>query len=94
GDMLELGRKAVQLHKDMGVVAADMDVDILYAVGQHNEDYATGFYGDKVVCGDDADEIVEHLRGVVKAGDWVLVKGSRGMRMERVVAALSGGGAS
>ena len=89
GDMLELGEHATALHHDMGVLAADLGVDVLYAVGQHREAIASGFYGDRVICGEDALEITGHLTSLVQPGDWVLVKGSRGMRMERVVHALT-----
>ncbi len=89
GDMLELGPDASNLHREVGVLAADMGVDILYAVGKHNAEIASGFYGDNVVCANDADEITSHLTSIVRPDDWVLVKGSRGMRMERVVHALS-----
>ena len=42
------------------------------------------------MCGDDVPEILPHLSKQLRRGDWVLVKGSRGMRMERVVQALLG----
>ena len=90
GDMRELGAEAARLHAEIGRVAADVEVDALYAVGRHADDYATGFDGGKIVCGDDVPEILPHLSKQLRRGDWVLVKGSRGMRMERVVQALLG----
>jgi len=91
GDMLELGDNAGELHRDVGVLAADVGVDVLYAIGQYNQDVAAGYYGDTIVCASDADEISHHLASYAKAGDWILVKGSRGMKMERVVHALTVG---
>ncbi len=90
GDMRELGHGAPALHTELGALAGDLGVDALYAVGRHAEDYATGYAGDRVVCGDDVPDVVAHLTKTVRKGDWVLVKGSRGMRMERVVEALVG----
>jgi UDP-N-acetylmuramoyl-tripeptide--D-alanyl-D-alanine ligase len=88
GDMLELGDGASALHRDIGMLASDLGVDALFAVGRYSDDYASGYDGDKVICGGDVPEILDQLLMTVKKGDWVLVKGSRGARMERVVEAL------
>jgi UDP-N-acetylmuramoyl-tripeptide--D-alanyl-D-alanine ligase len=89
GDMLELGDESASLHYDMGVLAADVGVDVLYAVGNYNKDLASGFYGDTVVCATDAAEITHQVAATAQPGDWILIKGSRGMKMERVVHALT-----
>ncbi len=88
GDMRELGPSAATLHEEIGGVAGDLGIDALYAVGRYAENVATGYAGDRVVAAENAGEIVGHLMKTVRRGDWVLVKGSRGMRMERVVEAL------
>ncbi len=89
GDMRELGERAPSLHEHVGAHAAAVEVDALFAVGRHAEDLARGF-GDGVVCASDCAAILEPLARFVRAGDWVLVKGSHSLRMERAVQALLG----
>lgn len=98
GDMLELGERAADLHRDAGAHAAAAGVDALVAVGDHADDVARGFAeglemsggegAPPVVCAT-REEAFEHLRDTLRPGDAVLVKGSRGMRLEMVVGALA-----
>lgn len=92
GDMFELGESAASLHHDVGRRAAQSGPARLYACGENAGAVAEGarsagmdaaciFTGEK---GAIADDLVEQLT----AGDWLLVKGSRGMTMESVVAAV------
>ena len=92
GDMLELGRQAPSLHRQVGALAAKSGISRLYACGKHAESVAAGarnaglpeansFTGSR-------EEIIEDLIACLKPGDWILVKGSRGMAMEKVVAGL------
>jgi len=92
GDMLELGAHAAALHRQVGQMAARSGVQRLYLFGPHAQDAAEGarsgdlapeaiFVGTKEDIGAD---IIRHLQ----TGDWVLVKGSRGMAMETVVEAI------
>jgi UDP-N-acetylmuramoyl-tripeptide--D-alanyl-D-alanine ligase len=92
GDMLELGIHAPVLHEQIGRIAGDIKVSRLYAAGSHAGNVADGalaagmskeniFLGTK-------EQILSDLNYWLKAGDWVLVKGSRGMGMEQVVQGL------
>ncbi|MFP4444879.1 MAG: UDP-N-acetylmuramoyl-tripeptide--D-alanyl-D-alanine ligase [Desulfosudaceae bacterium] len=92
GDMYELGRGAREMHRQIGRRAAERGVDKIFAVGEFAGAVAEGalaggmppadiFLGDKA-------EINGRLLDMVGAGDRVLVKGSRGMAMETIVAAL------
>ena len=92
GDMLELGRAEKQAHRVVGRRAADV-ADLVIAVGQRArvigaEALALGMATDRVPLVDDAPAAVPILEGIIQAGDVVLVKGSLGMRMDRIVAAL------
>ena len=90
-DMLELGPEAESLHADVGRAAAERGVQLLVAVGElsaRTAEAAREAGVPQVVHCDDADAAIRELRKLVCAGDLVLVKGSRGMRMERAVQAL------
>jgi UDP-N-acetylmuramoyl-tripeptide--D-alanyl-D-alanine ligase len=85
GDMLELGEQAATLHDDCGRYARDLGADVL-ALGAHAQALAQGSKN----AFSDLDTLLDNLRGRLTGREWVLVKGSRGMRMERVVEALRG----
>ncbi len=93
GDMLELGRETAQAHRDIGAEAARLGADYLLTVGDLAADIAEGALGggmpaDCVVAARDHGTVAERLRGILRKGDVVLLKGSRGARMERVLEAL------
>lgn len=94
GDMLELGSMAEQLHRDMGSAAARAGVGWLLSLGQFAEATAQGARdgGAEVESFEDLAPLLSTLDSGLRDGDWVLVKGSRGMRMERVVQHLTGAG--
>jgi UDP-N-acetylmuramoyl-tripeptide--D-alanyl-D-alanine ligase len=85
-DMKELGEGAEDLHREVGASARASGVDRLFALGDLAQNYVDGF-GDGAEWYGDIDTL---LTDVSKAGNSVnvLVKGSRSMRMERVVDAL------
>lgn len=90
GEMLELGAAAADLHYELGVTAGRLKIDTLYAVGPHAGDMARGAEsaGAAAVVAEEPAVIAEMLEGCSGPGDVLLVKGSRGMRMERVIDAL------
>ncbi len=92
GDMLELGRYEQQGHEMAGLRAAQV-VDLLVTVGERARMIAAaarkaGLPALAIIEVDDALDAVEHLLQSLDAGDVVLVKGSRGMHMDRIVTAL------
>jgi UDP-N-acetylmuramoyl-tripeptide--D-alanyl-D-alanine ligase len=92
GDMLELGLHAKGAHKQIGMLAARAGMDGLYAAGTFAEYVAEGATGagmnpKKIFVGT-REEIAEKLRGGLGPGDWILVKGSRLMAMDKVVDGL------
>jgi UDP-N-acetylmuramoyl-tripeptide--D-alanyl-D-alanine ligase len=87
GEMLELGGEAPQLHRALGAYAAERGVSVLVAVGRLGGEIAQAFAGESHVV-QDAQQAGELLAELVRAGDTVLVKGSRGVGLERAVAVL------
>ena len=92
GDMLELGPDAEEWHRKTGRKAGQAGLDRLFVHGSFaaavlEGAIAAGMAPDRILAGD-ITEISIALTQWLTPGDWVLVKGSRGMRMERVIAAL------
>ncbi len=87
GDMLELGGEERRLHREIGEYARARDVDLLLTVGPLASEM--GEEQGLVYSVSDADEAARLLEGLLRAGDVVLVKGSRGMELERVARALT-----
>lgn len=91
-DMLELGETAPELHHQIGHIAAER-ADWLFVYGSLAEDIARGAISaglseNRVFTAKSHDELAERLLELLQPGDRVLIKGSRGMRMEKVTAAL------
>jgi len=91
-DMLELGPTAPELHRQIGAIVAER-TDWLFTYGVLAEEIARGALDaglptDKVFVASSHDELAARLLELLKAGDRILIKGSRGMRMEKITAAL------
>lgn len=90
GDMLELGKDSARCHQELGACAADTRIDRLLAFGDQADHVADGALRagmNRHVIADchDLDALYAVLDCWLTPGDVILVKGSRGMRMERVV---------
>ncbi len=90
GDMLELGSRARRFHAAVGELAAQSGVDFLFTIGDLSRHTAAAALArgmkekNAVMCRTHKDAACL-LRRLVKKGDVVLIKGSRAMRMERVM---------
>ena len=89
GDMLELGKHSKHLHRQLGQQLVDAGVGKIVAVGEFAEFVADGalkqgMKASKISCCADADSAVHCARKVLKQGDTVLLKGSRGVGLEVV----------
>jgi UDP-N-acetylmuramoyl-tripeptide--D-alanyl-D-alanine ligase len=93
GDMLELGPEARRFHREIGRHAAARGVELLVTVGPLAAAMREAFDGESHTA-PDAAAAVELLRPLLREGDTVLVKGSRGVGLERVARALGGEGES
>jgi UDP-N-acetylmuramyl pentapeptide synthase len=91
GDMLELGKQAPRFHRETGAALAQTGLDILVAVGSLGRHVIEGWEthaqpGQSALLGRSADDVAPRLAALLRPGDAVLIKGSRGMRLERVTA--------
>ena len=91
GDMLELGPDSPRLHREVGAAAAILGIGTLFAVGEQAEQVAAGAHerGAEARAFATMDALLGALPSALHGGDWVLGKGSRGMKMERVVELLT-----
>ncbi len=88
GDMLELGKYTIQAHQEIGNFAGGR-VDILVCVGLRAKfiaDAAANQMPSKnILTFETADEAKSKVQALIEEGDLILVKGSQGMRMEKIV---------
>jgi UDP-N-acetylmuramoyl-tripeptide--D-alanyl-D-alanine ligase len=95
GDMLELGPYERQGHEMVGLRAAQV-ADLLVTLGPRAHMYAeaarrAGMKSSRIVEFEESTDVVEWLRRNLTKADTALVKGSHGLRMDRIVAALEVG---
>ncbi len=93
GDMLELGDWAEQTHKEVGEFVASNRVDYLITVGKDSKYIATsaiekGMNSNSVRSFSENEEVIGYIPEILSSDDVVLVKGSRGMKMECIVKAI------
>ncbi len=91
GDMLELGPTAESLHRDMGTLAGELGIDHVYARGEFAQAVVeaaqqAGALDARVI--QDHEDMARTVAETAPSNSVVLVKGSRGMQMERVITAL------
>ena len=90
GDMLELGEFSESAHRDTGRHMAKV-CDIVFAVGLRmqfakDELIARGFKeNENVFYFEDSESAASEVKKIIREGDFILVKGSQGMRMEKIV---------
>lgn len=88
-DMLELGNNTEKGHRRVGEYLPEA-VDMVFCYGKTGKYFCRyargmGMKEENIFCFDDRKELIEKLRGIVQEGDVILVKGSRALRMEKVV---------
>lgn len=93
GDMLDLAEQAAELHFAIGVMMAQTSIDHAVAYGQYAADVADGFLSgggglSRISVFEDVSTLLTILDCVTDPGDAMVVKGSRGMAMERIIAGL------
>ena len=81
GGMFELGAAARAYHREAGKLAEEVGVDLLVCVGDEARWYAEAFSG-KTLFYEDAETAAQDLEERLQAGDYVVVKGSRGVKLD------------
>lgn len=93
GDMLELGAEANEMHRKIGMLIATIGVNALFLQGDFSDVTAAGakeggLPSANIFLLSDQEDGINYLKKYLKKGDWILVKGSRGMKMEKIVAQI------
>jgi UDP-N-acetylmuramoyl-tripeptide--D-alanyl-D-alanine ligase len=93
GDMLELGEKTLDYHFELGKSVAESGIDLLLTVGKHSPAISQGakqhgMNPERIFAFDNNERVSSYLLENLKAGDLVLIKGSRKMKLEEVVLSL------
>ncbi|MBN2527214.1 MAG: UDP-N-acetylmuramoyl-tripeptide--D-alanyl-D-alanine ligase [Deltaproteobacteria bacterium] len=93
GDMLELGVNTLDAHRQIGRIAARLGLKKLFLFGAFADATKQGAVAEgmdalKIECSDNVLEIAKKVVEISKSGDALLIKGSRGMKLERVVCAI------
>jgi UDP-N-acetylmuramoyl-tripeptide--D-alanyl-D-alanine ligase len=91
GDMLELGKKSDELHHALFLTLIDYKIDGIFTYGEAchkavNQIRKAGY--SKAYSFDSHEDLAKKLKNFLKPGDIILIKGSRGMQMEKVLAYL------
>jgi UDP-N-acetylmuramoyl-tripeptide--D-alanyl-D-alanine ligase len=89
GDMLEMGDMAKELHYSVGSFIKDKKIDYLITVGNESENIMkavadSGNETIKLQHFKSNNEALEYIMSIIKEGDYILIKGSRGMKMELI----------
>ncbi|HUK99284.1 MAG TPA: UDP-N-acetylmuramoyl-tripeptide--D-alanyl-D-alanine ligase [Nitrospirota bacterium] len=90
GDMLELGKYSLEAHREIGKSAVRLGVDIVIVMGQFSANVAEGAIEEgmpkeRVFATNTHKEAATLIRHLSRPGDVVLIKGSRGMKMEKIL---------
>ncbi|MBZ4644973.1 MAG: UDP-N-acetylmuramoyl-tripeptide--D-alanyl-D-alanine ligase [Clostridia bacterium] len=89
GDMLEMGEWAFDAHKKVGSDVVKNNIDYLMTVGYNGKNIAlgalqAGMAEENIFSFDNNDEVIKFIDHFIKCGDAVLIKASRGMKMEGI----------
>jgi UDP-N-acetylmuramoyl-tripeptide--D-alanyl-D-alanine ligase len=96
GDMLELGNFTEEAHEQLGEKVSELSIDFLLALGEEapivvESAIRHGFPLERVRVVESHSEAISILKQMIQNGDWILVKGSRRMAMEKIVEGLTEG---
>lgn len=84
GDMLELGSKSIYFHQEIGKYALEKGVDFLLGFGKDSK-HSVKTFRDNGFFFESEESLKNFIKNNVKSNDIVLIKGSRGMKMEKFI---------
>lgn len=90
GDMFEMGDYSEEAHNQVGYMVSRRNIDLLITVGKKAKTIGQsalekGLSKNQVIILENNRKVIEMLRDIIKTGDSILIKGSRGMKMEEIV---------
>lgn len=98
GNMFELGDKSPDAHFEVGRIVGELGIPYVAVIGENAEDVIKGMFsvvnpsGINTECNPPSymifethEEVADYLQGILSENDVVLIKGSRGMKMERIL---------
>lgn len=93
GDMLEIGSYSEEGHRVVGQEISNLNIDYLVSVGERSRDIdrgakKAGMNADCIYHFDNVEEAGRFVQNRLQEGDLLLIKGSQGMRMEKIVKEL------
>lgn len=89
GDMLELGSESMTEHRMLGEFLRELEVDYVIAYGEFGWCVLEGFrWKSRSIYAETHEDAAEKLKNYARRGDLVLIKGSRGMKMENIIQRL------
>ena len=91
GDMFELGNQSQRIHQEVGEKCSDANLDGVFTVGPlsiHTDTHLKNIELHKHF--DSKDDLTSQLKEIIKNGDKILFKGSRGMSMETIIQGVFG----
>jgi UDP-N-acetylmuramoyl-tripeptide--D-alanyl-D-alanine ligase len=96
GDMLELGNFSKEAHEQLGEKVSKLSIDFLLTLGEEAPIVVAsairhGLPMERAKVVESHSEAISILRQMIQTGDWILVKGSRRMAMEKIVEGLTEG---
>jgi UDP-N-acetylmuramoyl-tripeptide--D-alanyl-D-alanine ligase len=96
GDMLELGNFTKEAHEQLGEKVSELSIDFLLALGEEapivvESAIRHGLPMERARVVESHSEAISILKQMIQNGDWILVKGSRRMAMEKIVEGLTEG---
>jgi UDP-N-acetylmuramoyl-tripeptide--D-alanyl-D-alanine ligase len=93
GDMLEIGHFSASEHRKIGELVAKSSIDVLITVGFRNKSCVEGAIEKRMAKGkvfnfDKSEDAIDTVKEYLGAGNIILVKGSQGIRMEKISKAI------